>query len=100
MPEPRIWTMIVLSSLIAAPAIWFINEGSVMQTGDVRSSSTMYHLVSANSGQTEPGGLKAFVTAEHWRAEPRNSSDFPVSGRYQFARKAAPDIVSDQTGLR
>jgi hypothetical protein len=90
--------MIVLSSLIAAPAVWFISAGNVMQTDGVRSGARMYHLVSVNSAETDSGDIKGFMTAERRLADPRNGSDFPVLGRYQFARKgAAPEIVSDKS---
>jgi len=95
--EPRIWTMIVLSSLIAAPALWLINAGSVMRADEVRSGPTMYQLASVDSAETEPVNIKGFMTAEHRVADPRNGSDFPVAGRYQFARHGAPEIVSDQS---
>jgi len=92
--EPRFWTMIVMSSLIAAPALWLINAGSVVGTDEDRSGPAMYQLVSANS--TEAGRVNInFTTAEHGLADPRNGSDFPVAGRYQFARQGAPEIVSD-----
>jgi len=95
--ELRIWTMIVLSSVIAAPALWLINAGSVMRADEVRSEPTMYQLVSVNSTETDPVGIKGFMTAEHRAADPRNGSDFPMAGRYQFARHGAPEIVSDQS---
>jgi hypothetical protein len=87
--------MIVLSSLIAAPALWLINAGSVAGAEPVRSGPTMYQLVSAHSTDTGPLSIKGFMTAEHRLADPRNGSDFPVAGRYQFARQGAPEIVSD-----
>jgi len=91
--EPRIWTMIVLSSLIAAPALWLINAGSVV--GEGRSGSAMYQLVSADSAETDPVAIKGFMTAERRLADPRSGSDFPVAGRYQFARQGAAETVSD-----
>jgi len=95
--EPRLWTMIILWSLIAAPALWLINAGSVIQPDEVRSGPAMYHLVSVNAAETGPVDIEGFVTAERWLANPRNGSDFPVSGRYQFARKGASENVSDQS---
>jgi hypothetical protein len=87
--------MIVLSSLIAAPALWLINAGGVATTHEVHSDASMYHLASVNSAEAESINVNRLMTAEHW-TDPRNGSDFPVSGRYQFARKRASEIVSDQ----
>ena len=98
--ESRIWTMIVLSSLIAAPGLWFINAGSVAKIGESRPGSAMYQLVSVNSAQTDPVTLKGFITADRWLADPRHGSDFPVSGRFQFARKGALGAVPDQDRSR
>ena len=93
--EPRIWTMVVLSSLIAAPALWLINAGSLVGDG-VRSGPGMYQLVSAQSTRTGLVNSEGVMTAEHRLADPRNSSDFPVAGRYQFARQGMAEIVSDE----
>jgi hypothetical protein len=94
--ESRVWTMIVLSSLIAAPGLWFINAGSVARIEESRPGGAMYHLVSVNSAETDPVMFKGFMTAERWLADPRHGSDFPVSGRFQFARKGAPDAAANQ----
>jgi hypothetical protein len=94
MPGPRIWTMIVLSSLIAAPALWLINAGSVVSAGEDRAGPSLYQLVSVNSSDSDPVNIKGFMIAERRLAEPRNGSDFPVAGRYQFAREGAPEILS------
>jgi hypothetical protein len=85
--------MIVLSSLIAAPALWLINAGSV--AGEVRSGPAMYQLVSAGPADTDRVDIKGFMTAEHRLADPPSGSDLPVAGRYQFARQGAAEIVSD-----
>jgi hypothetical protein len=93
--EPRTWTMIVLSSLIAAPALWLITAGSVLGADEVRSGPTMYQLVSASSTDTGPLNIKGLMTADRHLSDPRNGSDFPVTGRYQFARQGAPEIASN-----
>jgi hypothetical protein len=43
--EPRNWTMIALSSLIAAPALWLVNVGSAMPIEGPRSGPGMNRLV-------------------------------------------------------
>jgi hypothetical protein len=98
--EHRIWTMIMLSSLIAAPAMWIINSGSVMPTDEVRGGPAMYSLASVNSTDTDAIASRGFATAEPRISDPKNGSDFPVSGRFQFARDAAPQVVSDPRGAR
>ena len=95
--ESRIWIMIVLSSLIAAPGLWFINAGSVARTDESRPGTAVYHLVSVNSADIDPVTMKDFMTAERWLVDPRHGSDFPVSGRFQFAHKRAPEVVANQS---
>lgn len=86
--------MIVLSTLIAAPALWLINAGSIVGDG-VRSGPAIYQVVSADSARTGRVDITGFMTAEHRLVDPRNSSDFPLAGRYQFARQGTVEIVSD-----
>lgn len=95
--EPRMWTMIVLSSLIAAPALWLVEVGTGMRSDVVRSGSGIYHLVSANSSDAAPVGIKKFLTAGHWLDNLRNGSDFSVSDQNRVARKGASDIVTART---
>jgi hypothetical protein len=89
--------MITLSSLIAAPAFCFAHAASIAPTYEVRSRSRMYHLVSVNSAEINPVDVRGFVTAGRRFADPRNGSDFPVSGQYQFAGKGAGKNVSDRS---
>ena len=89
--------MTVLSSLIAAPALWLITAGSDMRADEVRSAPAIYQLASVNSAEADPVNAKGLMTAERSVTDPRNGSDFPVTGRYQFARHGDPQIASDQT---
>jgi len=85
--------MIVLSSLLAAPAVCYGNAASATQNGAVAPASGIYRLASANSAETNRVG-RGTATDDRRQTDLWNGSDFPVAGRYQFARKAGPEMVS------
>ncbi len=76
--DPRISAMIVLSSVIAAPAFWFAD---VVNGPEARTTPAMYQLASADSKATDRASTKDLMKTENWLVNPRNGSDFPVAGQ-------------------